>query len=458
MPQLIPPQELSSLRLWFAPCFTAPSLVYFVSFVTCLMVNLGRGTTTTVCRTSPGDRHWTNYCRFLSKYRWSVRQLSARLLALLLTHGALWHDDQGRRRLCIVLDETIVAKSSQHMPGVAGQRNTHGGWCRGTHILGHYWLVLGVQVKVAGRTLCCPLALRLYRQKKRCPAAEYRTPCHLARHLLRSLPWPQAPDRVPTVVADAGFADSKLLGWCVRKGFAAIVRGRIDARRHDLYVEPPNSSRGRPRRWGQALSLLEFAADEANFIQTIKLSQQGVAVQIASLVARHRKSGLVLRLVILRMAGKDDMVVMCTDLSLTPREIAQLYADRFAIELTFRELKQHFGLGHYQVRSPGGRLRPQGMLRHVHLSALACTLTQLLTLHPPQALRQALLPTTKGTPWRRYQTISVGETQLLLRLACLRETDFAHVAPNVPHREKANHSLPLPAATASEHRGARRKC
>jgi hypothetical protein len=300
--------------------------------------------------------------------------------------------------------------------------------------------------------VCCPIALRLYRQKKRCPAAEYRTPCHLARHLLRSLPWPQAPDVVPTVIADTGFADSKLLCWCVRKGFAVIVRGRIDARLHDLYVEPPKSSRGRPRKWGPALSLVEFAKDASHFTQTIRLYQQGVEVQIASLVGRHRKSGLPIRFVILRMAGKADMVVMSTDLSLTPREVAQLYADRFAIELTFRELKQHFGLGHYQVRSP------QGMLRHAHLSAVACTLTQLLTLHPPQALRKALLPMMKDTPWRRYQTISVGDTQLLMRLACLRETYFSHVAPDRPHRENPGPSTPWPAVPTNGHTGVGKKC
>ena len=98
------------------------------------------------------------------------------------------------------------------------------------------------------------------------------------------------------------------------------------------------------------------------------------------------------------------------------------------------------------------------MLRHVHLSAVACTLTQLLTLHPPQALRKALLPTTQGTPWRRYQTISVGETQLLMRLACLRETDLMHVPSDRPHRENERPSLPLPAVPANGHSGAVRKC
>ena len=105
--------------------------------------------------------------------------------------------------------------------------------------------------------------------------------------------------------------------------------------------------------------------------------QARVRTRTASLVGLHRASGLPLRFVLLRTAGKPDAVLMSTDLSLTPREIAGLYADRFAIEMTFRELKQHFGLGDYQARWP------QAMLRHVHLSGVACALTQLLTLRPP---------------------------------------------------------------------------
>jgi hypothetical protein len=66
MPQLIPPHELYSLLLWFAPCFTVPSFAHFVSFIVCFACGLGRMTTTTVYRTSPRDSHWTNsraFCR-----------------------------------------------------------------------------------------------------------------------------------------------------------------------------------------------------------------------------------------------------------------------------------------------------------------------------------------------------------------------------------------------------------
>jgi len=430
MPQLIPPPELLSLLQWFSPCFTQPSFGYFVDFVVCLIAAIGRCTSTTVYRTSAGDRHWTNYSRFLAHYRWSVRDLSQQLLLLLLHHCDLWRDDQGRRRLCLIIDETIVEKTSKRLFGVAWQRNTHGGLCRGTHILGHYWLMLGVLLRVGGRSFCFPLAFRLYRQKKRCPADQYKTPCQLALELLHSLSWPQAPDLVRTVVADAGFADQALLRWCAANGFVAIVRGRIDARVHDLYVRQPRPLRGRPRKYGDRISLAEYALHEAHFTHTVRLYQQRTQMRVASLVGRHYASGLALRFVLVRAAGKDDMVLMSSDLSLTPREIAGLYADRFAIELTFRELKQHFGLGHYQARLP------QAMLRHVHLSGIACALTQLLTLCPARTGFGELLRWTP-TPWRRRHTaISVHETQLLLRLACQRPSTSYHVAVPTPHREK----------------------
>ena len=79
-----------------------------------------------------------------------MRAVSAQLLELLIARCGLWRDDQGRRRLCIVIDETIVEKSNARLFGVAWQRNTHGGWCRGTHILGHYWLMVGLLARVGG--------------------------------------------------------------------------------------------------------------------------------------------------------------------------------------------------------------------------------------------------------------------------------------------------------------------
>jgi len=432
MSPLIPPQELLSLLVVFSPCFTQPAFVYFVQFVVAMTVGMGRLTTTTVFRTSDGTRHYTNYARFLSRYRWSVRDVAQRLLDLLVARYALWPDDQGRWRLCLVIDETIVEKSSKRMFGVAWQRNTHGGLCRGTHILGHYWLMVGVLVRVKGRTLCCPIGFRLYRQKKRCPVEEYRKPAELVIDLLQSLRWPTDPNIVRTVVADAGFADQHLLRWCAREGFVVIVRGRIDAQIHDLYVVQPARLRGRPRKWGERLSLAAYAADEKHFTHRVYLYQERMEVKVACLIARHRVSGLVMQFVITRRPGKDDLVIMSSDLGLTPREIAQLYADRFCIELTFRELKQHFGLGHYQVRIP------RAIESHVQLSAVACCLTQLLAIAPGDG-GDIGLKRWRPMPWRKAGTlISLHEAQKLIHRASLPDGTFCPVAAHSPSAQKAD--------------------
>lgn len=432
MSQLIPPQQLLSLLKCFAPCFTRPSFRYFVSFIVAMIAATERLTTTTVYRLSDQVKHYTNFSRFLSAYRWTVGELSQRLLSLLVQRLGLWRDDQGRPRLCLVLDETIVEKSSKRMFAVAWQRNTHGGLCRGTHILGHYWLMLGVLLRVGSRTFCFPLGFRLYRQKKRCPKGKYRTPTELAVELLKSLRWPEDPDIVRTVVGDAGFADKELLRWCAANGFEVIVRGRIDARVHDIYVRQPKPLRGRPRKYGDKICLRAYAQNERNFKQTIYLYQDGTEARVASVVGLHRASGLPVRFVIVRCPHKDDVVIMSLDLGLTPREITALYADRFAIEMTFRELKQHFGLGDYQVR------KPEAILRHVHLSGIACALTQLLTLCPVRGgLCEGLLQ-PRVMPWRKRGTpISVHETQMLLRRACELEGTFALVEHTGGHINKS---------------------
>lgn len=422
MPQLIPPPQIASLLTAFAPCFTAPSLSYFIDFVTAMIVIPDRLTTTTVCRSRGLRKHWTNYSRFLSRYRWRAEDIAQRLLDLLLSQLPLLRDDQGRRRLCLVIDETIVEKTSRRRYGVAWQRNTHGGWCRGTHILGHYWLCIGVLFSVAGRVLCFPIAFGLYRQRKRCPEREYASPCEIARMLVQSLRLPQTPNLVPTLIVDAGFADHKLLRWCTAHGLQVITRGRLDADICDLYVHQPRPLRGRPRKYGAKLSLKPLAQDPGSFRQSITLYQNQTGAQLASVEALHRVSGLPMRFVIVRCQGRPDGVVMSSDLSLTPRETASLYAARFTIEIMFRELKQHFGMGHYQVRLP------QAILKHVHLSGVACALTQLLALAPPQSLRDGLLhPQTM--PWRRpVPYLSVRQTQTLLRQLCTIHWAFSMVA------------------------------
>ena len=52
--------------------------------------------------------------------------------------------------------------------------------------------------------------------------------------------------------------------------------------------------------------------------------------------------------VVIAKGNKEPIIFLSTDLTLSAVQIIEIYAARFSIELAIRDLKQHFGLAHYQ--------------------------------------------------------------------------------------------------------------
>jgi hypothetical protein len=86
------------------------------------------------------------------------------------------------------------------------------------------------------------------------------------------------------------------------------------------------------------------------------------------------------------------IIFLSTDLSLTAAQIIEIYSARFSIELAIRDLKQHFGLAHYQC------YLGIAIDRFVHLACLAYCLFGLFQRQqlnsgwmPPVAARHSEL-------------------------------------------------------------------
>jgi hypothetical protein len=107
-------------------------------------------------------------------------------------------------------------------------------------------------------------------------------------------------------------------------------------------------------------------------------------------------------------------------------EVVELYSGRFAIELAFRDLKNHFGLGHYQARSV------EAATRHVTLCLVAYTWSQL------QLLTQRW--PVPAEPWRPPGALAT--TGQLRRLA-RRESQIDKILlvcqrHGIPHKKLTN--------------------
>ncbi len=88
--------------------------------------------------------------------------------------------------------------------------------------------------------------------------------------------------------------------------------------------------------------------------------------------------------VVVAKGKKEPIIFLSTDLTLTAPQIMEIYAARFSIELAIRDLKQHFGLAHYQC------YLGIAIDRFVHL---ACIAYCLFGLFQRQQLNSDWMPT-----------------------------------------------------------------
>jgi len=439
MSQPLLPEPLRSLLAWFAPLFTAPSFSYFQQWVVVMMLGEGRKCATTVFSHSPRERHFTNYSRFLSRYRWGWEDLAGALTCLLAATLPFAQGRAGKRRIYLALDDTLVAKSGRRQPGIGYhfQPNSNHG---GRFVRGHCWVVLGALFWLGRRALCFPLTAALYVRAADCPhPGDFQDKISLALSLLDRLRWPG--QAALTVVADGAYAVRRFLGGARERGVGIITRLKSNAKVHLPLAPEARRGRGRPRKYGPRVDLRVWA-EAAGHLQavTLRLYGQPVRLELGCLEVVPAVFGELARVVVVRFPNHPLVVLMSSERSLSAREIVQRYAARFAIEIVFRELKQRFGVSDYQVRSR------EAILRHVHLSFVACSLLQALLVALTLRKAKALLALL-AQPWRDpRRPLTVGQTRLLLQQLLALEGIFSSSAPK--HFSRKTHLGHLRAAFA----------
>jgi len=171
------------------------------------------------------------------------------------------------------------------------------------------------------------------------------------------------PERLFRVVADGFYATlaGKAMG-------AVTIISRIK-RNADLYDLPPKrikKQRGRPRTRGKKLAKLEKMAAHIQKWRTVTFRQRGktanrlVYTRVVLWYAVSRKPILVV--VSRDPDGKEkDDFFFTTDVTMDPGEVLACYADRWAIEDTFKNTKQLLGGQEPQTWKGRGPERAAGM-------------------------------------------------------------------------------------------------
>ena len=431
-----PTQTLPLLQV-FAPCFTAPSFAYFRAYVWALMVVEGRKCMTRLARCAFfHPRGLSSWERFLAEHRWSLSAVTERLVTLVVTK--LGDKLQVHGAYLLGKDTTLVAKTAKRMPSVQTWKDHSDNADRGAYLVGHHWNLVGLISPWGTRWLCWPLVMRFVpglkgaRQWIVGDTAELMSFWDAAiaavLEVTRSLG-----EASVRVVADAYYSKAPFLNGLLARGINVISRLRKDAVGWDDLEPSPPGKRGRKPRYGRKWTLASLLTAETPTRDRLSLYGKLTEVVVVVRDVWLRDVAQKVRIVVLEGA-KEPFILVSTDLTLSALQIIEIYGARFSIELTIRDLKQHFGLGDYQCTTT------LAILRFVHLACVAFCLWRLLLL---EHLEAGWLQVTSPRVSLPEAPLSFQRVRRALRAWATRQVLFANSAPGADLEKIARDHEPL---------------
>jgi hypothetical protein len=416
-------QALPVLGLFVGAC-NPPTFLRLQLLAVAAVLTTGRRTVSNLLRTlghlalgAPSSYH-----RVLSEAHWSGLRLAALLTRFLLRR--CWPTGT----VPLIGDDTVSAHPGRKVYGKARHRDP----VRSSHSYtawrwGHKWVVLAVLVRFpfATRPWALPVLVALYRSKEdnQKRGRPHKTPAQVLQALLRLLlRW--FPDRCFRIAGDAGYGSHEMAD------FARRTRGRLHLvskfhPRANLHEPPPpvtgKKPNGRPRKKGAKLPApQEVVARSARARLNVAWYGGGRRdVEVVSGSGHWYKGGVglvaVLWVYVRDLSGTHrDEYFYTTDLSLTPAEVIEHYAERWNIETTFAEMRAYLGLETTRGRCARTVLRAEPCLFGLY-TVVALWYEQL----PPEAQDEP------GVDWEGKATVTFSDAITAVRRWLWTERVFA---------------------------------
>ena len=342
-------------------------------------------------------KHWTTYYKLIERGSVRTVRLARALFRLVL---AVLPSDV----LTLVLDDTLVPRSSASAPGCAYRHDHSRKTNRPPFLLAQCWVTVGVSVLGrGGANLVLPILSRLV------PTTGNRNKLVIALALLRALAG--VADKPVRVLFDSWFMRARLVLPLLRRQIRVIGQARIDTALFLPPVAPTTPRRGRKRIYGERLSA-EAVAHLPLTELSLSLYGQDQLLRLRSVVALARfLKGTPVRAVwcqffdARKQTWTKPRLLLATETELTAEAIVRLYARRWGIEPLFHNLKRWWGISNLWQQSR------TALELWMQIRSTAWTLAQLLSLAAGDAF-----PMEAVAPWRMKHPLTAGLVAQWLRM------------------------------------------
>ena len=271
-------------------------------------------------------------------------------------------------RLILALDDTVYGKSDRKIANCDTHFDHAAKMNSSKYIHGHCRVVVGISAFVKCSWACLPIVRAVHRLKKNVEESKFATKIEIAAKLITEIS-----SIVPApvlVVCDSWFGNNSLMKE-IRKTasqFHILTRLRIDAVLYDYpRIVIGGKKRGRKPKYGRKLpKISEYSATLEQYEGEYFIYGKKRKCRYSVFTCMHSGFKCEVKIVVIYYRNRIFPIVS-TDLTLTEKQMIEIYSARWKIESGFKELKHNLGALDNQAR------KETSVENHFNLCCLSMT-------------------------------------------------------------------------------------
>ena len=287
------------------------------------------------------------YHRFLHLFHSNAINLDVLTSCWLRLCLALFRPFEVESRLVFLADGIKAPKEGRKMPGVKLLHQQSASNSKPAYIMGHSMQAISMLVHcAAGQVAAVPLVSRIH-EGLVFSNRDTRTLLDKLVALLLSVAG--MCKRQVLLIADAYYASAKVILPLLAGGHHLLTRAKGNVVAYWPAPTPTSRGKGRPKIYGQKVRLKDAAKEDHAFVSAPSpvYGENNVTVRYRVMDLMWRPVGHIVRFVIVHHPLRGTIFLLCTDLTLEPMQILQLYGYRFKIEIGFKQAVHVIGAHAY---------------------------------------------------------------------------------------------------------------
>jgi hypothetical protein len=238
-------------------------------------------------------------------------------------------------RPILVGDGINAPKTGRKMPGVKRLHQQSDSNNKPEYIFGHSCQAIAVLTQALSSVFALPLVCRIH-EGTVFSNRDHRSLMDKMILLLNSLPL----NEPFYFVADAYYATGNIVRGLLAQGNHLVTRVKSNSVAFFPVIHShKRRGRGRPPKYGKKIkvSALLDKADRLQVLPSPVYGERGVTLRFRTADLLWRPIGILVRFVVVLHPQRGSILLMSTDLTLSPLDIIHIYGLRFKIEVSFKQ-------------------------------------------------------------------------------------------------------------------------